>query len=135
MLEEQDWNMDVFYIDSITNHHSLLFITFALFERYKFLDLFHIPQYKFINFIKAIEQQYLDNPYHNSMHATEVLWSTHYLCVTNKIEQQLTDLEFMCLLLSAICHDVSHRGNKITNTLKIIFITNNQYNIFFIFYR
>ena len=50
------------------------------------------------------------NPYHNNLHATDVLQTTHWLISQTGVKDRLSDLEIFALLFSAIIHDYQHTG-------------------------
>ena len=57
------------------------------------------------------------NPYHNNLHATDVLQTTHWLISQTGVQDWLSDLEIFALLFSAIIHDFDHSGT--TNNFHI----------------
>lgn len=57
------------------------------------------------------EDEYLDaNPYHNFLHALDVMHTENRLFKLCHIHVVFRDLEVMALLLSAVFHDVAHPG-------------------------
>ena len=58
------------------------------------------------------------NPYHNNLHATDVLQTTHWLISQTGVKERLSDLEIFALLFSAIIHDYDHTGT--TNNFHIM---------------
>ena len=57
------------------------------------------------------------NPYHNNLHAADVLQSCHWIISQTGLKDWMSDLEIFCLLLSAIIHDYNHTGT--TNNFHI----------------
>lgn len=57
------------------------------------------------------------NPYHNNLHAADVLQTTHWFISQAGLKSWLSDLEIFSLLLSAIIHDFDHSGT--TNNFHI----------------
>ena len=51
-----------------------------------------------------------NNPYHNSIHACDVLQTTHYLIHVSGISQWLTEIEIFAMLFAAAIHDFEHTG-------------------------
>ena len=67
----------------------------------------------FKRFVAAVEAAYLKNPYHNAIHAADVLQSTFALvshCPSLMAEMPVS--EKIGVLVSAICHDVCHPGRS-----------------------
>lgn len=65
---------------------------------------------KLINFLARVEERYLDNPYHNSTHAADVLQTTYFFLKTGEAEKLMSEMEIFAILLAAIVHDVEHDG-------------------------
>jgi hypothetical protein len=59
-------------------------------------------------------KSYNDVPYHNALHATDVVVTSYYLIEKGEIASkcQMTNLERFILLLSCGTHDVAHPGNN-----------------------
>jgi 3'5'-cyclic nucleotide phosphodiesterase len=66
----------------------------------------------FSNFINSIQDSYRQNPYHNVLHAFDVMQTTNFfykkLGFSSKAE--LSSLELCTGYVAAACHDVDHRG-------------------------
>ena len=74
--------------------------------------LTYVEEVTFINFMKEVQSGYLDNPYHNDIHACEVLLVLNIFLRTGKFIEilELDDLDVFSALLSAIIHDFRHPG-------------------------
>lgn len=73
-----------------------------------------IPGYdaeKVNNYMRLLESNYPNNPFHNALHAADVGQSVHIFlqqqCATN-----FTPLEKFALVLAAFAHDVGHNGKN-----------------------
>jgi len=64
----------------------------------------------FQRFHEVVRNSYLNNPYHNYMHACDVTASTYRLFLRLKCDEWLRDWEMYCLLVSALAHDIAHPG-------------------------
>ncbi|CAJ1927365.1 unnamed protein product [Cylindrotheca closterium] len=134
------WDFDMFEIDNLTDGNPLLFVGWAilsspysqhvmeevllertqrrpvpfdLMEGYRFIDQFHIDQKKMTNFLRSIEKDYFhENPYHNNIHAADVLQTLHSLLQEmGGIQKfQPSPMQLFASLLSAVIHDVGHPG-------------------------
>ena len=49
-------------------------------------------------------------PYHNNLHAADVLQTTHCCISQTGLKDWMSDLEIFSLLFSAIIHDYNHTG-------------------------
>jgi len=60
------------------------------------------------NWLRAVEESYLDNPYHNHLHAADVLCTMYYWFTSKFFRQNMTSLELLASLMAAAAHDVGH---------------------------
>lgn len=72
-----------------------------------------------IKFIQDVFDNYDENlPFHNIVHAFEVLNMTHKLINIVQTKRKIFDkCDITALLISALCHDINHKG-KTNNTIK-----------------
>lgn len=63
-------------------------------------------------YIQAIEAAYKGNPYHNHVHAADVLQSVGVILLKDNYFKHHTDLELLAMILSAAVHDVAHPGKQ-----------------------
>lgn len=92
-------------------------VAYAQFSRLGFLEKYKINKKKFFNFFGNVYDGYRDNPYHNKLHATDILHKTYFLITNPEIyskdypkEGYLGDLEVIATLISAAAHDYDHQG-------------------------
>ena len=117
------WEFDIFKLEKAAENKSLEIITSHLFSLYNLFQSLSMDNGKFLNFIKLIQAGYhKDNPYHNSIHAADVVQSFYYLLHTCQgIEiASLADFEIATCLISAAIHDFDHPG------LNNIFLINSN---------
>lgn len=64
------------------------------------------------NFLEAVEAGYskYNNPYHNLVHATDVLQTTYNILNSTGLMSWLSNLEIFAIFISAIIHDFEHTG-------------------------
>ncbi|XP_039234485.1 uncharacterized protein LOC114003827, partial [Pipra filicauda] len=81
------------------------------FQERELVRVFGIPERALLGYARALEQHYHpDVSYHNSLHAADVLQSTHVLLATPALDAVFTDLEVLAALFAAAIHDVDHPG-------------------------
>ncbi|XP_072905601.1 cGMP-inhibited 3',5'-cyclic phosphodiesterase 3B isoform X1 [Hemitrygon akajei] len=76
------WNFPIFELVEMTGGQSgriLSQVIYSLFLDTGLFELFKIPVREFINYFSALENGYRDIPYHNRVHATDVLHAVWYL--------------------------------------------------------
>lgn len=110
-LEEFDhWNrFDIFYVSGLANSAVLEYVGLMAIQRHQLLPQFNISLPKLRCFLAEIEKQYLANPYHNSLHAADVVQTVHNI-LRAAPESGLSEIEVMTSLFAATCHDVGHGG-------------------------
>uniref|UniRef100_A0A3P9KVN3 Phosphodiesterase n=1 Tax=Oryzias latipes TaxID=8090 RepID=A0A3P9KVN3_ORYLA len=76
------WNFPIFTMMEKTNGKRgqiLSQVSYKLFEDTGLFETFKIPVKEFMNYFHALESGYRDIPYHNRVHATDVLHAVWYL--------------------------------------------------------
>ncbi|XP_019742288.1 cGMP-inhibited 3',5'-cyclic phosphodiesterase B isoform X2 [Hippocampus comes] len=90
MLEDHDalmermntWNFQIFDLVDKTGGKTgriLSYVTYTLFQDTCLFEIFKIPVREFMTYFFALENGYRDIPYHNRVHATDVLHAVWYL--------------------------------------------------------
>lgn len=67
-----DWHFDIFAVHERSGGHSLYVVTLALLEHYGLFDGWLLNRQTVQQYLIELEQRYLRNPYHNSLHAADV---------------------------------------------------------------
>lgn len=114
----------LFRLDELTDGHPLLFMSWAILaspysqpvlgSSVKSLNLLkdlNLSPQKFYCFIRSVEEGYQNNPFHNRVHAADVLQTLHAL-LTSQVSLELTPIEHFSILLAAVLHDVGHDGTN-----------------------
>uniref|UniRef100_A0A4W5M3I2 Phosphodiesterase n=1 Tax=Hucho hucho TaxID=62062 RepID=A0A4W5M3I2_9TELE len=82
MTQLNNWNFPIFNLVDKTHGRSgciLSQVSYRLFEDTGLFETFKIPVREFMNYFHALENGYRDIPYHNRIHATDVLHAVWYL--------------------------------------------------------
>lgn len=77
-----NWNFQIFELVEKMGEKSgtiLSQVMYTLFQDTGLLETFKIPTQEFMNYFRALENGYRDIPYHNRIHATDVLHAVWYL--------------------------------------------------------
>ncbi|KAB1272916.1 cGMP-inhibited 3'; 5'-cyclic phosphodiesterase B [Camelus dromedarius] len=77
-----NWNFQIFELVEEMGEKSgriLSQVMYTLFQDTGLLEIFKIPTLQFMNYFRALENGYRDIPYHNRIHATDVLHAVWYL--------------------------------------------------------
>ncbi|XP_017657935.2 cAMP-specific 3',5'-cyclic phosphodiesterase 4A isoform X2 [Nannospalax galili] len=105
------WGLNIFCVSDYAGGHSLSCIMYTIFQERDLLKKFRIPVDTMVTYTLTLEDHYhADVAYHNSLHAADVLQSTHVLLATPALDAVFTDLEILAALFAAAIHDVDHPG-------------------------
>ncbi|ORC92704.1 phosphodiesterase [Trypanosoma theileri] len=119
-----EWDYNIFDVQSAMtgddfeslqdqpNGGSLFITMYALLVRYDFLSKFNMDEQIALNWISNVEAGYHGNPYHNSMHAADVLHVTHYILSKGGMASrcELSDRQVFAALFASAIHDYNHPG-------------------------
>jgi hypothetical protein len=64
------------------------------------------------NFAKAVEDLYLDVPFHNAAHAAQVCHHANALTEMLGIRRDISSIDQVALSVASLCHDLSHFGRS-----------------------
>ncbi|CAL8461903.1 g1434 [Coccomyxa elongata] len=107
----EDWDaFDVFKVAALTGGRPLQPVAMAVLNCFDLVSTLRLPEKKLQNFLRGVEDAYLNNPYHNSTHAADVVQGLAALFANNPFTAQLTDLEMLSMILACVIHDVGHPG-------------------------
>jgi len=107
--------MDMHYnamdLYKLSEGHALFYtVLWVVTVKYDLLNKLKIRKALFYEWVINIESGYKMNPYHNSMHAADVLFMTHYFMIKTGIINQLTPEEIFSVVLASFIHDFKHPG-------------------------
>lgn len=106
-----NWNFNSFTFDALCCGRSLTELLLHLFDYYNLYTTFNLDIIKVLKCFRLLEFGYHStNPYHNSVHAADVTQAMHCFIQENKIRKHMTNLEILCSILAAVCHDLDHPG-------------------------
>ncbi|CAH8541228.1 unnamed protein product [Schistosoma turkestanicum] len=103
------WGIEIFEVDQLTAN-PLTCIFYNIVQKRNLFQKFSIPERNLLLYMTAVEEKYNDNPYHNRIHAADVVQSTHVLLNAQSLESVFTDLEIFTVLFACAIHDVGHPG-------------------------
>ncbi|XP_038179187.1 cAMP-specific 3',5'-cyclic phosphodiesterase 4A isoform X2 [Arvicola amphibius] len=105
------WGLNIFCVSEYAGGRSLSCMMYTIFQERDLLKKFRIPVDTMVTYMLTLEDHYhADVAYHNSLHAADVLQSTHVLLATPALDAVFTDLEILAALFAAAIHDVDHPG-------------------------
>ncbi|XP_012942193.1 cAMP-specific 3',5'-cyclic phosphodiesterase 4D [Aplysia californica] len=105
------WGVDMFKISEYSNNRPLTCVTYTIFQDRDLMKTFKIAPHTLVSYLMHVEDHYhRDTPYHNAIHAADVVQSTHVLLSATALENVFTDLEILAAIFSCAIHDVDHPG-------------------------
>lgn len=106
-----DWDFDVFDLDEATNGKPLVVTMKYLHTRLAWNEKLRMPIRNLVHFFTQIENTYnSESPYHNAVHATDVVASVYYWSKSRVFQRHARPLDIMLMIVAAACHDVGHPG-------------------------
>ncbi|OQR96162.1 3'5'-cyclic nucleotide phosphodiesterase family protein [Achlya hypogyna] len=110
MLTVGDWDFDVFQVHHLTRGNALSHMGYYLLHD-MVQDTLKIEGRVLAAFLLEIQKGYVvTNPYHNAIHAADVMQTSYYFSCRAAISGFLRPLDKTLLLIAASIHDFKHDG-------------------------
>ncbi|RLN85670.1 hypothetical protein BBJ28_00018155 [Nothophytophthora sp. Chile5] len=104
------WNFDIFRVHVVSEGHALCYLGHHLLHEAACQAL-SIESNLLVNFLLEIQRGYIaSNPYHNSIHAADVMQTVHYFLIQPELAPFLRPLDRVLALIAAGVHDFKHDG-------------------------
>ncbi|EKX40897.1 hypothetical protein GUITHDRAFT_164576 [Guillardia theta CCMP2712] len=104
------WSWDPFDLHEKTGGHALQALGLHVFQQWELLAEYNIDTDTMKRWLSFVEKQYADVPYHNSLHATDVLQTVNFMLQSAKLSQFVNRFQLLAILIAAIVHDLGHDG-------------------------
>lgn len=104
------WNIDTDSLSVWATGKPISNVATYLFKSYHLHRTVPFRKAELSTLFSMLEEKYLPNPYHNSVHATDVTISLMYLAKSADLLEHSTDLEIAALITAGLAHDVGHPG-------------------------
>eukprot|EP00817_Percolomonadidae_sp_ATCC50343_P005624 CAMPEP_0117424060 /NCGR_PEP_ID=MMETSP0758-20121206/4557_1 /TAXON_ID=63605 /ORGANISM="Percolomonas cosmopolitus, Strain AE-1 (ATCC 50343)" /LENGTH=636 /DNA_ID=CAMNT_0005207617 /DNA_START=256 /DNA_END=2163 /DNA_ORIENTATION=+ len=104
------WNFDVFTTTAMLGNHAMFLTSWTLFTKYDLLKKFNIKPDILSNFLRRVQEGYQYNPYHNAMHACDVMQITNAIMVQGDMLSKMNDIDIIAGIISSMVHDYDHPG-------------------------
>lgn len=104
------WTFDVFRVHVVSGGNALCYVGHHLLRDAPCQAL-NIESNLLVSFLLEIQRGYVaTNPYHNSIHAADVMQTVHYFLIQQELSPFLRPLDRALSLLAAGIHDFMHDG-------------------------
>jgi len=113
-LNVESWeDVNVFQLEE-DSKQALQVAFMSIWKRRDLQRLCTAPSAKVLDFLRATEAEYRQNPYHNRIHAADVTLSAYYLWSKLSGEEcfdnYFTEVDLLVVLVAAAIHDMGHPG-------------------------
>lgn len=110
-----EWTFDVFELAELTNGRPLEPTAQELFDRFGLCEALELERSVLTALMRKVEKEYCfdvkrPSPYHNSVHAADVLQAVGHFMMVPQLADAIEDLDGLSLLLAAAVHDFRHPG-------------------------
>ncbi|KAJ3092118.1 hypothetical protein HK102_010543 [Quaeritorhiza haematococci] len=104
-------NFDVFKFVEATHGRPLYYLGYYYLQKYGLIEHFNASDETVRNYFETVESQYHNLPYHNSIHAADVLQTVNLLLLSDpEMAENFTKLEIFAACVGSAVHDVDHPG-------------------------
>lgn len=105
-----NWSFDIFRVNMISGGNALCQLGYHLLHELAGSHL-QIEQATLVNFLLEIQHGYIStNPYHNAIHAADVMQTVNYFLIQPELAPFLRPLDRALALIAAGIHDFKHDG-------------------------
>lgn len=104
------WDFDPFKLNELTHGHPMSVLVYTLFRRWNLISKLEIDEKKFQKYLLVCEGMYLDNPYHNRIHAADAVHCVHWILLKCELSGYLKDHILAASILAVAMHDLDHPG-------------------------
>lgn len=125
LAKVDDWAFDPFQLAQVTNGHPLSTLTFHLVKKCGLMPgRYGINETRLARFLCAVEEGYnQDTPYHNAIHAADVVRSLYVLLTRGGVVRRLCSEDnyestVFAALIAATVHDFEHKGVNVSSGLR-----------------
>eukprot|EP00475_Leptophrys_vorax_P012350 TRINITY_DN18793_c0_g1_i1.p1 TRINITY_DN18793_c0_g1~~TRINITY_DN18793_c0_g1_i1.p1 ORF type:complete len:582 (-),score=180.12 TRINITY_DN18793_c0_g1_i1:730-2475(-) len=109
LLQCNEWGFDVFELNKISGGKPLSLLMGYLYHTLKF-DKLKVDEIIFQSFVSVVENGYNDVPYHNKIHAADVVQGMLFFIAKSSLSDLISEEDVFAALIAAAVHDLGHRG-------------------------
>ena len=92
------------------NGIGLFKVVFGIFKYFELMERFKISNSMLFTFLYTLRETYNDTPYHNWIHAVDVLQFYAYEIKRCALESTFSASELLAICVAALAHDAGHKG-------------------------
>jgi hypothetical protein len=110
LVRSAQWEFDIFSFSDTCQGAPLSTLMMYYFHSLQISSKFPIDDRTFQNFSSLIERGYNDVPYHNNIHAADVMQCVYYFLTASDFSKHISALDGFIALIAAAVHDLDHKG-------------------------
>ena len=107
-----NWDMDIFKMNQLAQGFPLTATSYVVFQTHDLFKKCKIDETTFLRYLGDVENAYRDNPYHNGLHAADVVFNANILLSCDTFKNVLQDWMILGLIIAAAIHDCDHPGRS-----------------------
>lgn len=107
----KSWSFDIFeFSRGVAGQKPLQHAMYLLLLKYEIPKELFISEENLVACVQAIEEGYLDCPYHNKIHAADVIVTLYFFLSQGRLAEELDLIDIFAALFAAAIHDFAHPG-------------------------
>eukprot|EP00879_Flechtneria_rotunda_P005016 GHRR01005292.1.p1 GENE.GHRR01005292.1~~GHRR01005292.1.p1 ORF type:complete len:859 (+),score=362.03 GHRR01005292.1:904-3480(+) len=111
LASAMEWQFDAFALTEASSGHPLSTLGYYLFHKHGLIEQFNLKPACLARFLRRMEEGYKQNPYHNAMHAADVLQTYNVIIHRGGLVPGYVEpLHMMACFTAAVVHDFEHGG-------------------------
>lgn len=112
LLRCTTFEFDIFEFNDVCVGSPLSTLMMYLFHNLNFGEKFHMNEVIYQNFFTMVEAGYNIVPYHNNIHAADVVQNTLCFIANSDLTKYVSNEDVFSMLVAAAIHDLGHRGKN-----------------------
>jgi hypothetical protein len=104
-----EWNWAIWKLKEASKDRPLQVLGWHMLNRWNLIENLRLSRDVIREWLAFVEESYEDNPYHNSLHAADVLQAVHFFLLQGAGDF-LPTISVLAILITAMVHDVGHDG-------------------------
>jgi len=106
-----EWNFSVFEFVEVCGNFSLSLLMCSICKTREMLGSLNVPMPALVAYMNLVDVNYKDNPYHNDIHAADVLLNMYYFMKSGIFLHNVSVLDCFAILIASSVHDIGHPGH------------------------
>jgi len=112
LARAQEWDFNVFELEEVSQGNPLSTLAFFLLKQSGLTRAFELDESRLSLWLRAVENSYQENCYHNRIHAADVTQSMFQMLTRGGLHQGLRKVQMLAAILAAVVHDTDHPGQS-----------------------